>query len=136
MEFGITCDINWETRVDKFLDITNSRENSIAAFFDTRNYGEKPGKIFLVLMCRDPELKFKQRKRFSKKDNVLYLDIMLTYDKMINSDEQTRNKIIAQQIIQELPEVIAKYKFPDFNSRQFEIDLKSYFENRKLTNVA
>lgn len=83
-------------------------------------------------MCRDPELKWKRRKRFSKKDNLLSLDIMLDYHQMMNSDEWTRNRRIAQQIVKELPAVIATYKFTDFDSRQFQEDLISYFEKGKL----
>ena len=127
MVFGITCDISWETKVSEFLDLTNSRENSIREFFQDKNYGEKPSGIFIILVCHEPELNYKQRKRFSKKENVFYLDIMLDYKKMVNSEKLKRNEIISEKITAELPFALKKYKFPKFELQKFETDLTEYF---------
>jgi len=135
MEFGITCDIYWETRVDDFLDITNDKKNSIVDYFNKKYFGEKPKGIFIVLMCRQPYLKFKQRKRYSKKDNILYLDIMLNYDEMINSEKTKRNEIIATNIISELPIVLEKYKFSGFDLELFKKDLVKYFVEKKVITL-
>ncbi len=134
MEIKITCDIWWETRVDDFLEITNQRKSSINDFFVEKNYGEKPRKIFIVLMCRQPYLNFKQRKRYLKKDNILYLDIMLDYDKMMNSDKPKRNELIAKKLMAELYIILEKYRFPKFDLKTFNEDLTKYFvENKVIT---
>jgi hypothetical protein len=130
MIFGISCDFSWETKVSEFLDLTNSRENNIREFFQDKKYGEKPNEIFIVLVCHEPELNYKQRKRFSKKENIFYLDIMLDYKQMVNSEKLKRNEIISEKIIIDLVSALKKYKFPKFELQEFETDLTKYFAKK------
>ena len=137
MVFGISCDFSWESKVGEFLDITNSRDNSIRDFFQDKNYGEKPNEIFLVLVCHKPELNYKQRKRFSKKENTFYLDIMLNFNQMVKSEKIKRCELIAKKIIKEVPFNLEKYKFSKFELLKFKKDLKEYFiECKTIKNVA
>jgi len=126
-EFFITSDINWETKVDKALD----QINDIDEFFAQKNYGEDLLGITIIMMCRSPKLKFKQRKRYSKTEKKLYLDIMLDYNQMVNTqNDKDKAKILVQHLNLELPPVLDKYKFEDFNTAEFETDLQLYFKSK------
>jgi len=79
-------------------------------------------------MCRDPYLNFKQRIRFEKKSSWLSLDIMLDFDQFKNLDQNQRNKIAAEKFISEIPAIIAKYKFKDFDLERFSADLSKFMK--------
>ncbi|MDB4904018.1 MAG: hypothetical protein JWQ63_3299 [Mucilaginibacter sp.] len=78
MRVFITCDANWEAKIDKVLNILS--ETGYKAVFERRDYGTTIDGIGIVLMCRDPSLKFKQRIRYSRKDRTIYMDIMLNFN--------------------------------------------------------
>lgn len=119
MRFNILSDANWEAKIDhvqRVLDLWN--------FFYHRNYGnDLSGGIVVVLMCRDPEYKFKQRIRFSKKEQKLYMDIMLDYLNFVTASHAQRRQMVAKHLQTEIPLVIAKYKFKDFDLERFSTDL-------------
>lgn len=48
-------------------------------------------------MCRDPRWNFKQRIRFVKKENCLYMDLMFDWNTMVNADQKTRKQIAAKK---------------------------------------
>ncbi|WP_031454661.1 hypothetical protein [Flavobacterium chungangense] len=77
MNFGLTADIHWETKVDISLGLVPQRE--FRDFFYSKNYGTDINKFVVVLMCRNSEYNFKQRIRFIKKEKALYMDIMLDF---------------------------------------------------------
>jgi len=122
MDFFITCDVNWETKVDKtrdaIIDITGYE-----AFFKKRSYGNSIFGICVVLMCRNPSLNFKQRIRYLKEKRQIYFDIMLDYDVFVHAEQNDRNTLAARKLIEEIPLIIAKYKFEDFDLKKFQTDL-------------
>jgi hypothetical protein len=122
MRLTILGDISGETKVDEVIFALN--DTGYRRFFDEQNYGEEVNGICIVLMCRAPYLKFKQRIRFSKKEKVLYMDIMLDYNQFIDVDQSVRNRIVAEKLITEVPQIISKYKFKEFNLPKFEADWK------------
>ena len=129
MEIGITCDANWEVKIDKVLDALS--DTNYDRFFQKKYYGDSINEIFIVLMCRDSELNFKQRIRQSKKEKILYMDLMLDFDEFMKINQKQRNKITADKIINEVPPIIKKYKFKDFDLEKFEIDLEKVFRKVK-----
>ena len=73
MNFGISADSWWETKVADTLSLIPQRE--FKDFFYSKYYGADLDDIFIVLMCRQPEHNFKQRIRYKKKEKALYMDI-------------------------------------------------------------
>lgn len=125
MKFGITCDANAESGLSEVIFGTNK---AFKEYFGDRFYDDSGIGLFIVLMCRDPIWNFKQRIRFLKKKNTLYLDIMLVLDVMSRASLATRKSIVGEKIVTEVPQIVAKYKFKDFDLKRFSSDLKSWFE--------
>ena len=120
MFLRITADNNEETGVG---DIVIKVSGPVRKFFENKNYGSSVSAIGVVLMCRDPKLDFTQRIRFAKEDKTLYADIMLNYESMVSADEKMRFKLVQKKIVNELPQIVEKYKFEDFNLEVFTKDL-------------
>jgi hypothetical protein len=94
--------------------------------FHNRNYGPDLNRIAVILMCRNPAMKFKRRIRFARKDKILYMDVMLSPEEMCALSRDSRKKIIAERLAEEIPAVVRKYKLPGFNLERFADDLKGF----------
>lgn len=125
MEFGISSDSNKEAKLSE-IELWEPLEE----YFAEKYYDDSRIAIFIVLMCRSPYLNFKQRTRFVKADNCLYTDIMLDYGHMTTTDTTARKRHVAEKLITEVPQIIAKYKFRDFDLKRFSSDLRHWFENQ------
>ena len=126
MRINILCDADWEAKIDKVLD--NFSNLGYRRFFEERSYGSSLEGVTIVLMCQNPKLNLKQRIKHSIKEKKIYLDIMLDLLQMKSIDQQQRNKIVADKIINEVSPIIAKYKFNDFDLVKFKEDLKKIFD--------
>jgi len=126
MKFGITYDANSEAGLDEVIFGLNA---AWERFFGDRFYDDSSTGLFLVLMCRNPRWDFKQRIRYSKKESTLYIDIMIDLGLMSGSGLGTRRQIVAKKILNEVPEIIAKKKFKDFDLPRFTKDLREWFED-------
>jgi hypothetical protein len=124
MHFRITADSNQESGVG---DVVTDISGPTRQHFVPRDYGSGLPRIGVVLMCRDPHLDFKRRVRFSKKDQTLYMDVMLHLPDMIPLTHGERRRAIMQRLEQEIPEVLTKYAFRDFDQPRFESDLHDWF---------
>lgn len=125
MRLNILCDISWESKVDQALSNLDIRK--LNEYLEKQNIGSGLSGITIVLMCRNPELKFKQRIRLSKKENKLYMDIMLDYDHFVQVENRQRQMIIGESILKELPKTLKKYKLYDFRIENLENGLEEYF---------
>jgi len=67
--------------------------------FRPRDYGSGLPQLGVVLMCRDPHFNFKRRVRFSKKDQTLYMDVMLHLPDMIPLSHDERRRVRVQDRI-------------------------------------
>jgi len=124
MRFLITCDSDWEAKIDKVLDAlydTGSKE-----FFDKQNYGSSLDCVAVVLMCQNPALNLRRRIRQSKKEKTIYLDIMLDLNQFLRINQKERNRIVAEKLVAEVPPIIAKYKLGDFNLSMFKSHLSKW----------
>ena len=83
-------------------------------------------------MCRDPALNFKRRVRFCKKDQTLYLDVMLHLPELIPLLHEERRSIIMERLEREIPEILSKYNFNNFERPRFESDLHEWFTTRAV----
>jgi hypothetical protein len=126
MKFFITYDANTESGL---AEITYGMTRSFENYFTDRFYDDSGIEMAIILMCRDPRLNFKQRVRFVKKENCLYMDIMLDLHVMSRSDPETRKRIVAEKIMTEVPQIVMKRRFKDFDLPRFTKDLREWFEN-------
>lgn len=123
MHFFITADSNYETRTG---DVITKISGPVRRYFLEKDYGPSVQGIVIVFMCRDPKIAFKQRIRFSKKDKKLYTDIMMDYESMVSApDDEARFNLMKEKLLSELPQVIKKYKFPEFDQEKLMIDLQN-----------
>ena len=130
MRFNLLSDADWDSKIDKVLD--RFSDFGYRRLFEEKNYGDSLVGITVVFMCRNPEHNFKQRIRYSKKEKKVYLDIMLDLNHFRQIDQGEKELILAQRLVSEIPPIIAKYKFPDFNLPKFETDLKQWLGELKL----
>jgi len=96
--------------------------------FDGEQYGAGLSEIYVVFMCRTPDLKFKQRIRLDRKDLVLYMDIFLDYHLMVKGPTERRYDHLARKLYDELPPILAKYKIKDFDTERFIADFRRFME--------
>ena len=103
--------------------------NGFNKYITSDNYGSDLNGIVIILMCRKPEIVFKKRLRLSKKEKVLYMDIMLDYDLFNNMTFEQRITQICKTLLVELSQVLKKYKFQDFKSDELIKKLENWFVN-------
>lgn len=122
MRFNILSDADWDSKIDKVLDTFS--DFGYRRLFEEKNYGDSLYGITVVFMCRNTEYNFKQRIKYSKKEKKIYLDIMLDLNQFKQIEQREKERIVAQKLISEIPPIISKYKFTDFDLPSFEADLK------------
>ena len=123
MVIFITSDSNREAEIHTV--ISKIKSQGIADYFGVKNYGNDLVDVSLFLICRDPQYNFKQRIKFKKAEKRLYIDIMFDLYEMVNAGMETRQKIVVHKLINEIPPIIEKYKFKDFDLVKFEADWKN-----------
>ena len=102
--------------------------------FDSEDYGPGLSEIFVVFMCRTPDLEFKQRIRMDRKELVLYMDIFLDYHLMVKGPIERRWDHLARKLYDELPPIVAKYKLKDFDTQRFIADFRKFMEGTGMMN--
>jgi hypothetical protein len=125
MDVFITSDANSESGVGEVIDEICG---ATGKHFATRAYGLGLHGLAVILMCRNPDLNFKRRLRFSKKDKMLYMDIMLDFEQMRQAVHEVRKKMIAERVANEVPIILNKYSIPDFDVARFVEDLKTWLK--------
>ncbi len=121
----ITSDANEESGVGEVVDEISGPTRK---HFALKEYGAGLHGIGVVLMCRDPELNFKRRLRFSKKDKKLYMDVMLDLEEMSQSSHERRKQIILERLAEEIPATLSKYSIRDFDGVRFVKDLRAWLK--------
>jgi hypothetical protein len=130
MRFSLLCDAHQDAGLDKVL--FRFSDLGLKRYFEERNYGDALAGITVVLMCRNPALNFKQRIRHAKKEKKLYIDIMLDLDQFRPLNEVQRERIVAGRLLAEIPAILKKNKFAQFDVAQFEADLSNWLEQASL----
>jgi hypothetical protein len=121
----ITGDTDEESGVGEIID---SVSGPTTEHFAIEDYGVGSIDIVIVLMCQDPALNLKRRVRLSKKDNTLYMDIMLDLPTMKGAIPKKRQQLVFKKIHDDLKESIARYRLPNFETERFLRDLKSWLD--------
>ena len=119
MKVNVLGDFWWESKLDHVLRVLNLRH-----YFQDRNYGSDVNGVVIDLICNDPKLNQKQRIRFTKNNKTLYMDIMLKLNDFIEATHQKRRELVAENILKEVPKVLKKYNFKDFEYDKFISDLE------------
>jgi hypothetical protein len=132
MKINLLADFFHEANIDKVLFAFN--DAGFRQYFSNNNYGESIKAIGIILMCQDPRLHLKQRIRFSKKERILYMDIMLDLYEFIRINNDDRIRRVSKKLLEEIPPIIKKYKFEDFDLLRFESDLRNWLRESKLFN--
>jgi hypothetical protein len=127
MDVFITSDSNWEAKIEHA-----TRTLSLDAFFAERDYGPGQPSLSIVLMCRDPSLRFRRRLRLVHKKRRLYSDIMLDLPTMQTAGHAARRGSIAERLLQDIPPAIAKYRFSNFDLPAFSSDFKLTIQEQLL----
>jgi hypothetical protein len=117
LRVSVLADMNWESKIDhalKVLELTKS--------FDERNhdYGASLAKLCVIFMCRDPDLAFKQRIRYQKADRIFSRDIMLSLPEVVVMSHPQRRRLLADCLLEQVPECLRRYRFAEFDYRKFE----------------
>ena len=124
MRLNILCDAHWESQLDKVvgrMSATRYRER-----FDAIDYGEGLGAITVILMCRRPELRFKRRIRFVTAERKLYIDVMFELSAMRHLDDDTRLRVVAGRLAEEIPIVLRESSIAGWEIERFESDLRAW----------
>lgn len=132
MRFSVLSDADGETGLHEIGDEMN--RPPMDNFFTHRFYDDSAIEMCVILMGRDPHWNFKQRIRFVKKENCLYMDMMFDWNVMVSSDHATRKRIVGKKIADDVSQIVAKYKFKDFDLPRFSSDLREWFEEQGWIN--
>jgi hypothetical protein len=93
-------------------------------YFLNKSYGNDEVELFFVINCLKSEAKL--RKRFDKRDKVLYWDIILDYEAVKKITAKEKGEILATSIINSF-DVLDKYKKLNLNKDAIKEDAKKYF---------
>lgn len=133
MRLFITSDANYESKIDTALD--GIYNNKVKDLFAVKNYGGSLETISIILMCRDPLLNFKQRIRYSKKEKTLYMDIMFDLEEVVGLPHEDKKKLISKKLAGEVPEIVSRYKYEDFNVEDFVNDFTRWIKSIKSNGI-
>ena len=115
-----------DTSAESGLDPIFSWSEPTRKYFVSKHYGNGLLGVVVVLMCQDPALNLKRRVRFSKKEKKLYLDIMLDLNQIRTASPSARKRFVVERLSSEIPELLKKYRFLDFDEAKFVDDLRSW----------
>lgn len=125
MIFQLSADFYEDAKIDKLV---NELSDEIPEYFKSKNYSKNGVEFFIVIVCTPHD--FKQRKRFDKKDNVLYWDVILNYSLIRRSNLVQKKALLAKAILESLP-IIDKYKKLEIDDKKVKKDMLSLFRKIK-----
>ncbi len=132
MRFFVTYDADRTSGLAAFLHFLY--ENGFDTYFSEKSFDDKETNICVVLMCRQPDLNFKQRIRLSAKDNTLYIDLMLDLRVVVLMSDMEKRSFVVRKMLEELPPIIAKYERLNFDVLRFSQDLRLWFERHGVVS--
>lgn len=124
MRFNLLSDANWESKIDhatKLVDPTPFME---------KEYGQGLTAVVVVLMCRDPELHFKQRVRLTNATSTLYIDVMLDLPYFVRATHVERRRAIYEEVIAQVRVVLEKRRVKNFEFERFLADLGALLDSQ------
>ncbi len=128
MKIFMTFEAPSEARFDKVLAAFQVAKFDSA--FERKKYGESLNEVAFVLVCYTPIEELKQRIRMDRKERVLYIDLMFDLQDVLQVAIEIRHQLVAKKILAEVPFILAKYKFPNFDLIDFIKDLETFFRKK------
>lgn len=125
MIFQLSADFNEDAKIDKLI---SELSDEIPKYFKSKNYSNSNIEFFIVIVCTPHN--FKQRKRFDKKDNVLYWDVILNYGSIKRSNLVQKKALLVKAILESLA-IIDKYKKLELDETKIKEDMLLLFRNMK-----
>jgi hypothetical protein len=125
MIIKVSGEVNWEARIEKAEE---KLVPDLKKFFKDKAYSAYLHSIGIIIVCRDKSLNLTQRKRYDKKSETFYVDIMLDLDLMKQSDEVSKEIYYIESLRQMLPFLrnLQKRTLKDFDYERFEKDLNEW----------
>lgn len=124
MKLNLLSDINWESKIDHAMKVVDT------ASLADMHYGQGLSALVVGLNCREPELGHKQRVRFTKVTNTLYVDVMLDLQFFVRATHVERRRAIFEQVIGQVREVLEKRRLKDFEFEGFLADMGRLLDNQ------
>lgn len=126
--FIITGDTDHRSGIGQLIDEVSGPASGYFAKIDY-GYGSGLKGIRVVLMCQRSELNLKRRVRLSKKDGVIYMNVMLDFEKMHLASPEERKLEVVRKLWDEVPEVLSRYDINDFNRIKFITDFRLWINS-------
>jgi hypothetical protein len=119
-----TFDAHWQSRLNRVVSHYANNAGDFMSLF----YGAEVTSVALLFMCRDPSIKFTQRKQFRRKKAEFYTDIMLDLPTILPLSMKEKMHYVSRELLRQLSEQLNKRKFKDFDHIRFLHDLKNWLE--------
>jgi hypothetical protein len=101
-------------------------------YFEKKKYGVRFPSIYIVYVCLNPEVNFKKRLRYGKKDHLLSFDIILEPSELKLMTQDERVRLIIKKTISELVIALEKYeKKLGFEKEELVADFIAFCKNKK-----
>ncbi len=125
MKYWISYDTMWDSKIEKLFDPI---EKELAAFLETKKYGEEVDELRNIIMCNEvAKYGFKKRSKFSRKDRYIYFDVYVDYEVYMLKSEEEKKKMIAECFLNDI-DLLSKCKPKGFNIVEFKNDFASFFK--------
>jgi len=96
------------------------------------NYGQGLQKIGFVFIIVQPDTTHHQnRRRYEKKDKILYISWRVDYEKFVEADSKTATRLMATTYL-ECILLFKKWRIPDFDYLAFYNDVQQVFEENQI----
>jgi|GEM_PF-4840840 hypothetical protein len=120
MIIKFSADTIVDAGIEKLIDIALD----IRQFYRNIDYGNNDIELFFVINCVGDNTKL--RKYFSKKDKVLYWDVILSYSQVKAAPMEEKKKILVNAIIDSF-DILKKYKQLGVDYERIKDDTRRYF---------
>ncbi|ATQ78418.1 hypothetical protein CR152_30825 [Massilia violaceinigra] len=124
MDCTITGDCDHDSGLPDVLLWLNQPEQEEAF---AKDYGEGLASLAVILVCSKHIVDVKPRIRHSKKEKRLYMDIMLVYTEFVLLTAENKKARVLEALLEDVPRIVRKYKFADFDTELFISDFNRYF---------
>ncbi len=119
MKLGKTSDTSAASHV---YEISNELDNIFLEIEDA--YKKVDIEIFFVFRCIPDSIGRKSMRRYSKKEGVLYLDMVFSEDELKSLSKDEQRVRVSQEFFRFLGESLGKYDFPGLDACKFFCDFR------------
>ncbi|MDQ1832145.1 hypothetical protein [Massilia scottii] len=123
MDIRLLADMNWESKLDHAMKVVDCY-----SLLDV-DYGPGLNRLVIV-MCRDPNLGFKQRVRLAKATRTLSMDVMLDLPYFVQAKHSERRSTVYEQLMAQVSAVLEKRRLKEFDTKRFLRDFDSLLKEQ------